>query len=214
MKRVYWLLIAAVPVLLWWLSQSGASQEAKPAAPKPSPEPVKTETPSEQAKDLPTSSNSSNGTFPKPSASKDVPPSPVGDGPPAGGLETSPTHPEQTEQEPEVAPPAVPESEVEQVVEEAAADESAGELVQIFDSRDQSLECQLIEVTTSQALLRCPVELPEKEKVRLVLPFSEQAITVNAQLQAVEEGVSRFKIMTLKAGQKKRFEEYLAQRTL
>jgi len=86
------------------------------------------------------------------------------------------------------------------------------ELVQVFDSQDQPLECHLVDVTSQQALLRCPVELPEKEKVRLVLPFGDQAITVNAQLQAVEEGVSRFKIMTLKAGQKKRFEEFLAQR--
>ena len=107
----------------------------------------------------------------------------------------------------ELAPPSAPQIEV-------SAPESAaeGELIQLFDSKERSQEGRLLEITGLQAYVRCD-SLPEKEKVRLVLPFGEAALTVNGQLLSVEEGVSRFKILTMKAGQKKRFEEYLAQRS-
>jgi len=210
MKRIYWLLIAAVPVVLWWLSQSGNPQDSKSSAPpQPNPEPAKPEAATEPAKDLPTSSN---GTFPKPAAAAEPAPPVAVEPAPAAAVEAPPAPPEQIQQAAELAPPVVPQLETKPVVEEAAVAEADGELVQVFDSKDQPLECQLVEVTTHQALLRCPVELPEKEKVRLVLPFDDQAITVNAQLVGVDEGIAKFKIMTLKAGQKKRFEEYLAQR--
>ncbi|MBX3166134.1 MAG: hypothetical protein KF760_01935 [Candidatus Eremiobacteraeota bacterium] len=217
MKRIYWLLIAAVPVLLWWLSQGGSHQEAqqpnsaKPDADKP---PSAPETTPEAVKDLPTSSN---GTFPKaapaeaPVAGEAAPPAEA----PAekeSVVEEAPAlvppvaPPEKLEEAAETAPPTTPQIEV------SPAAPVEGEPIQVFDSKDRALDCQLLDITSSQALVRCPESLPEKEKARLVLPFGSEAITVNGQLAAVEDGISRFKIMTMKAGQKKRFEDYLSQR--
>lgn len=240
MKRIYWLLIAAVPMLLWWLSQGGSSQEAQPSSPskpdaeKPASAP---ETTPEAVKDLPTSSN---GTFPKaPPAEAPAPqaPAPVEVPAPAeakapGEAEAPAAPPEPPEAAaPEAAapvavevapaPPAAPAEMIEELAEtappttpqiEAPAAPAEGEPIQVFDSKDRALDCQLLDITGGQALVRCPESLPDKEKARLVLPYGSEAITVNGQLVGVEDGVSRFKIMTMKAGQKKRFEEYLSQR--
>ncbi len=209
MKRIYWLLIAAVPVVLWWLSQGGSHQEAQPAPAKPESEkpPAAPETPPEAAKDLPTSSN---GSFPKaaPAAPEATEPgqtpAPVVEAPdpvpPAAP-------PEKIQEAAETAPPAAP-----QIEAPAATPSSGGEQIQLFDSKDRPLKCQLLDITSAQAVVSCPESLPEKEKVRLVLPYNDEAITVNCQLLGVEDGASRFKIMTMKAGQKKRFEDYLSQR--
>lgn len=216
MKRIYWLLIAAVPVMLWWLSQ-GSQSETKPAPAKPEPEkqPSAPETTPEAVKDLPTSSN---GAPPK------AAPAEVAVEAPEVAVEPESAPPEDPQPEPvAVVAPAAPAEKIEEAAETApplAAQIEAvpapaveGEAIQLFDSKDRPLECQLLSITSSHAQVRCPESLPEKEKVRLVLPFKKEAITVNGQLQGVEEGVSRFKIMTMKAGQKKRFEDYLAQRS-
>ncbi|MFN8609290.1 MAG: hypothetical protein U0931_17260 [Vulcanimicrobiota bacterium] len=211
MKRVYWLLIAAVPVVLWWLSQGGSQQEAQPApAAPPEPEaepPAKTEAPAEVAKDLPTSSN---GAFHKAA--------------PEAAPETVANEPEQVEQAADLAPPlapqleVVPEPEPVPVAEPAVTVESSpaaapeGEKIQLFDSKERACEAWLVDITSAQAQVTCSESLADKEKVRLVLPFGEEAITINAQLQGGEQGLLRFKIMTMKAGQKKRFEDYLSQR--
>ena len=213
MKRIYWLLIAAVPVVLWWMSQSG-SQEAQPVPAKPEGDkpPAAPEPTPEASKDLPTSSN---GTFPKAAAPTEPPPAteaPATAETPAP-VEEAPAPvppaapPEQIQEVAETAPPAAP-----QIEAPAAAAPVEGEPIQLFDSKDRPLSCQLLDITGAQAVVRCPESLPEKEKVRLVLPYNDEAITVNCQLLAVEDGASRFKIMTMKAGQKKRFEEYLSQR--
>lgn len=198
MKRVYWLLIAAVPVVLWWLSQGASRQEAQqPAAAKPereTPVPPSDAAP-EPAKEMPTSSN---GASPRTTA------------PPE---EVSPDPIEQVQEAAQSDPEISPQIEVapEVVVKEASVD-VAEETVQVLDSKDRPQNCQLLEITKEHALVRCPEDLPEREKVRLVLPFADQAITVNGQLLSIEDGVSRFKIMVMKAGQKKRFEEFLGQR--
>lgn len=224
MKRIYWLLIAAVPVMLWWLSQGGSHQEAQQATPdKPEPDkaPSAPETTPEAVKDLPTSSN---GTFPKAAAPTDTTAPAEAAAPaeataPAAAEAPTPVvvesavvespSPEQIQEAAETAPPIVPQIEVAPAAPAAAG---SGETIQVFDSQERALDCQLLEITSSQALVRCPEALPEKEKARLVLPFGDAALTVNGQLVAVEDGVSRFKIMTMKAGQKKRFEDYLSQR--
>ncbi len=234
MKRIYWLLIAAVPVLLWWLSQGGSHQEAQQASPsKPEAEkpPSAPETTQEAVKDLPTPSN---GTFPKPApaearAPQEVPETPAPQEATASPEASAPAEvpvdaPEVVEETAPVEAPAPPAASTEKIKEaaetappttpqvEAPAALVEGEPIQVFDSKDRALDCQLLDITGSQAMVRCPESLPEKEKARLVLPFGSEAITVNGQLVAVEDGVSRFKILTMKAGQKKRFEDYLSQR--
>ena len=227
MKRIYWLLIAAVPVVLWWLSQGGSHQEAqqsKTDADKP-PE-AKPEARPEAAKDLPTSSN---GTFPKVVAEVAPVEPTVPDSGASGVVPAEPTVPAEAHSEasasepPAPVPPPAPPEDIQQAAEtappvspqiETPAPVASAEVesIQVFDSKDRALDCQLIDITSSQALVRCPETLAEREKARLVLPFGSEAITVNGQLQGVEDGVARFKIMTMKAGQKKRFEDYLSQR--
>lgn len=225
MKRVYWLLIAAVPVMLWWLSQGGSQQEsqkapARPEPEKPKPEPEKSP---DALKDLPTSSN---GAFPKAAPVETAPVvEPPDSDPPVQEPSVVEVPPEVTEAAPEesvapaappekiaevaeIAPPAAPQIEV--AVSEPVVESDS---IQLFDSKDRSQDARLLEITGLQAYVRCTTALPDKEKVRLVLPFGESALTLNGQLLSVEEGVSRFKILTMKAGQKKRFEEYLAQRS-
>lgn len=210
MKRVYWLLIAAVPVVLWWLSQGGSPQESQPAAPaQPAPEPQpKEEAPPEPARGAPAATN---GAFHKPVPSE-VAPEPAEESP--APSESSPAAPEEVEQAAETAPPETPQIEVSPVPAQPEPESPPqGEKIQLFDSKDRSLEASLLEISSGQARVACGETLPDKEKVRLVLPFGAEAITVNGQLLGQEQGVARFKIMTMKAGQKKRFEEYLAQRS-
>ncbi|MBS2040372.1 hypothetical protein JST97_35620 [bacterium] len=230
MKRVYWLLIAAVPVVLWWLSQGGSQQETQqspPSKPDPKPDPKPQPGPEgapEPVKDLPAPTN---GTFHKPAPSETVAPPEAVESSPAEAVqeatEVAPSDspqvevPEASVPEPQPEPvEAVPvqESEPVQVSEPAPVSEPVkeGETIQLFDSKDRALEARLVDITSSQAQVTCSESLPEKEKVRLVLPFGEEAITVNGQLLGQEQGVLRFKIMTMKAGQKKRFEDYLSQR--
>lgn len=218
MKRVYWLLIAAVPVVLWWLSQGGSHQEpAAPAKPAPEPQP-KPETAQEPAKDLPTPTN---GTFHKQAPAEAAPvdsapaePTPEPAAEPV--VEAPPAPPEKVEEAAEIAPPATPQIEVPKAAEaekvEPALSAQQGEKIQMFDSKDRALEARLLDITSGQAQVICSESLPDKEKVRLVLPFGDEALTVNGQLLVEEGGVLRFKIMTMKAGQKKRFEDYLSQR--
>ncbi|MBT9585675.1 hypothetical protein IV102_20205, partial [bacterium] len=69
-----------------------------------------------------------------------------------------------------------------------------------------------IELDAKSATVRCSQTLGSEERVCLVLPFGGQSLTPSASTSWALTDVLKFKVMTMKAGQKKRFEEYLSQR--
>lgn len=135
-------------------------------------------------------------------------PAPVAEPAPAPVTEPAPVAAPVAEE-----PQAEPVAEAPVTEDPPVAAEAPPHTIQLMDSKDQSFQASLLELDAKSATVRCSQTLGSEERVRLVLPFGGQSLTVNAQLVEADGDVLKFKVMTLmKAGQKKRFEEYLSQR--
>ena len=200
MKRAYWLLVAAVPLVLWALSRGGTPDERQETPPA-------SESPAKSEKEA----GSEPKAEPKPEPKAEPEPEPKAEPEPEPKAEPKPEPKAEPKPEPKAEPKPEPKAEPKP---EPKADKSAAaaETIQVLDSKDQSFDAGLLAIDLKVAHISSSKTLDAGEKVRLILPFGDQFLTVNAQLLEADGSEMKFKVMSMKTGLKKRFEEYLSQR--